>query len=164
MIPVIAVFVFSGCPEPEFEPAADCTTQIPGDIGVLPQRELHLGELVDGVFTPWTEGQQVSVVYGFQGSPMLTPWFELPANANDEDRECWHLLYQHLDANGEHDPSHEAGKDQRGLVFSLDGEVMQAGPLFDIVDAGDGETVRLRATLIGSDFVAIEELSIVLVY
>ncbi|WP_181197996.1 hypothetical protein [Enhygromyxa salina] len=162
VVPIAVVVLCSGCPEPEAEPeaepAADCSAQTPSDTSTLPERELVLGEVVDGTFTPWAEGEQVTAVYGFQGAPMITPWFQIPATTGDEDGACWHLTYEHLDAEGE--VSEEHGAYSGGLVFTLVGEVMRTGPLFDITYADAGSTERLRVTVSTPEFVAIEELSI----
>jgi hypothetical protein len=166
VVPLVAVLLGSGCPEPEpeLEPAPDCSAQTPGDTSMLPQRELQIGENVDGTFTPWADGQQVMAVYGFQGFPMVTPWFELPAEASDADGDCWHVLYQHLDADGNVVEDEGEGTYSYGLVFSRVGDVMRTGPLFDPSYSGDGATLRLRATVSTPKFVAVDEVSIVLAF
>ena len=157
--PLAAVLLCTACPrEPELVEADYCEAQMPADTSMLPQRELKLGELVDGSFVPWADGQEVEFVYGVQGFPMLIPWFELPAEAADTDSACWHLLYEHIDANG----NSEYANYDAGLVFMRGGDVMRSdGPLFDI--APGGPTLSLRATVSSPDFVAVSEISIVLV-
>ena len=164
LLPLTAALLCTGCPEPELEPGPDCSSQMPGDTSMLPQRELELGEVIEGSFTPWSEGQEVNAVYGFQGFPMLTPWFELPAQADDQDGACWHVLYQRLDANGNVDENYGESISSYGLVFSLVGGVMQGGPLFHVVGDGDGEIMHLRATVSSAEFVAVDDVSIVLRY
>jgi hypothetical protein len=161
--PLAVALLCTGCPrEPELVEADYCNAQMPGDTSMLPQRELQLGELVDGTFTPWSDGEHVNLVFGFQGFPMITPWFELPVEADDVDGACWHLLYQRLDANGDVDPSYQDGKYNGGLEFDLVGDIMRAGPLFDITDEGVGQTVGLRATVSSPSFVATRDVFIVI--
>lgn len=158
----LAALTCIGCPrDPEPEEADYCSMDMVSDTSMLPTRELQVGLVVDGVFTAWSDGQEVELVFGFQGFPMITPWFELPVEPGDQDSACFHVFYEYLDANG--DPFYEGGKFSAGLVFERVGDVMRSGPLFDISDDGVGDTVSLRTIVSTPDFVAVEEVSIVLI-
>ncbi|KIG12182.1 hypothetical protein DB30_01865 [Enhygromyxa salina] len=145
------------CAEPELEPAEDCSTEPPTDTSMLAQRSVRIGHLDGATFVPWVDGQEVQSIIGFQGSSMITPYIDLPTEAGDVDGACWWVEIEYLS------PIDNLPGGQTGLVFSQEGESMRAGPLFEQPDTSYyGKPVTVRVTVASRDFVAVDEVEIVI--
>lgn len=148
-----------GCPnsEPELEEAEYCSSSQPGDTSNLPERSIEVGVLDGSSFAPYVDDQQVETVLGFQGTTMFTPYVELPALDSDGDEGCWWIQIEYFN---EVDDYVEAGGSRGGYVFERVDDVMRAGPFFEPADGFYGQTMRMRVTVVGDDFVAVDEVRI----
>ena len=145
-------------PEPE-EEGEDCFMyQPPEDSSSWPTRSLEIGQLEDGVFTPWVEGGVRTVELGFQGAYMLTPSFAVAREDSDEARSCWFVRVDAGDPERPLEPL--SGVYPGGFVFGSAGDEMRAGPLFHVVDESlFGVEQRMDVTVYGPDFSASASVS-----
>jgi hypothetical protein len=56
-----------------------------------PSYDVELGTRIDGTYTAWTEGAQVSVVTGGQGAVMVVPRVRIPDAPADAAERCMRL-------------------------------------------------------------------------
>ena len=128
--------------------------QPPSDTSDWPQRELQVGSVDDaGVFTPWSDGDTLVLELGFQGAYMLTPFFEVEAEAEDGEEACWFVRVSTGDP--ERPVVTESGVYPAGLLFERHGERMRAGPLFHVTDESlMGSEERMDIAVFGPDFEA----------
>ncbi len=139
-------------PEPSTAPAQDCYREPPGDTSTLAPRSVELGRLAGDAFAPYEDGELVELVVGFQGAAMITPYLELPAQAGDGERACWWVEIDYLDGN------YAVAGSRSGFVFEPVGDRMRAGPLFELPEELYGRTVAVTATVVGDDFIAVDEV------
>lgn len=157
LIVTTAALTCLGCPSPDPLPqeAEYCSAEQPGDTSMLPSRSVEVGLMqANDMFRPYEDGELLEVVSGFQGATMITPYVELPAQDADSDGPCWWLQIDYISGGDE-----ETGN-RSGIVFERVGDVLRAGPLFEQPDYFYGSTVTMRVTVVGDDFVAVDEVEV----
>lgn len=129
-----------------------------------PTRELELGTLEDGRFTPWVGGQELPAILGYQGYWMLMPSFALAATTEDGSRECWFVRAELVEAGGEAQLPLSQGVYPAGMMFEEGEGQLRAGPLFFVIDEElIGTTQRLDVSVFGEGFSASESLELTIV-
>lgn len=166
---MVSLMFFTCSPSDGFDgaPAEDCSgVGLPETVDGLPTREISIGYGIgDDKFEAWTDGGTVKIQSGFQGADMLTPDLRVASDPGDADESCWRVMIGHYDENGDPLTEYEGEVIQfsDALVFDKDGENHYSGPAFDQLYAGtDGDTIEVRATVIGEDFAGEHAVTVTL--
>lgn len=124
------------------------------DAGATSERAIELGELMDGVFTPWEDGGEATRIRGFQGSDMLLPVVRVPIVDGDPASElCALVALEATSAFG--DPSIT-----RSWIFTRDGDHWMSGTIE--MPLG-GNTATVATTVYGPGFTgALEPMTLTL--
>ncbi len=157
LVVVTASSLCLGCPSPEPGPseAEDCYALAPDDTSMLPSRTVELGLVQpNDMFRPYEDGELLELVGGFQGAEMITPYIELPALDSDGEAPCWWVKIDY------HNDEYESVGNRGGYVFERRGDAMRVGPLFEQPYDFFGSTVTMRVTVVGDDFVAVDEVEV----
>ena len=148
------ILALSGCSEPPPapsdvpEPAERCA--LAGD-GPAEPRTVEIGELVDGAFHPYQDGDALPLVQGLQGGFMITPSVRISAAEDDPARLCVEVALENDILDG------EAPDLAAGVTISLwveaEGDHLVSGAIDDLLDLDPeplvGKTLALTCTVDG---------------
>lgn len=156
----IGVILLIGLPakcndDPDPEPGQDCSAATPGDTSMLPERIAELGSIDNDTFHAYATGETIPLVFGLQGFAMITSSIALPADVADVDDSCWHVELRHI-GNDYEDIGYSSG-----MLFSRVGDMMRAGPIFDVSGADyAGQAITMEITVATADWVAVDTVDV----
>jgi hypothetical protein len=156
---VITSALLLGCPSPgPAEQASDCPTKFLDDFP--DSREVALGDVSTGTFTPYADGATITLIQGDQGLFMITPAVEVEARPSDGDEACFRVT---LDAELADD---EIGL-QANVTFVKDGALLRSDgaiyhPLGDAREELEGRDLSLTAIVQGEGFEGKHNVKLIL--
>lgn len=139
---------------PPFSEPPRCASDAGASAGAT--RKILVGSGDGADFVAYVEGQDVSLVLGYQGGYMITPTVRIPIVSGDGVEACWQARLENALVEG--------GDVVPGLLshvfFERSGDALEAGPFNDLLGGAPGplqnKTLVLTVTVTGLTFEATE--------